>query len=80
MICPSDVTSYGVLLEPHKISCYSTKKGETVYPFLYSKSSLNIYFKLFNILSTDNVLSISDRFAQPLLAWPIPNIKKAKCT
>jgi hypothetical protein len=37
------------------------------------------YFKLFNILSTDNVLSISDCFAQPLLAWPMPNNKNAKC-
>ena len=42
-------------------------------------NSYRLYFKLFNILSTGNVLSISDCFAQPLLAWPIPNIKNAKC-
>ena len=43
------------------------------------ENSYRLYFKLFNILSTGNVLSISDCFAQPLLAWPIPNIKNAKC-
>ena len=30
--------------------------------------SYRLYFKLFNILSAGNVLSISDCFAQPLLA------------